>query len=254
MTNQFYTFQIDLLIVTKYLAIILEVKNLKGTLYFEPHFNQMIQTYQGKEKGYQNPIDQVKWQKLQLKQWFIEQHFNDIHIESQVVIAFPSTIIKTDHEIRNYIKEKVCHAYQLPHHLHEIEQRYSKDEIPLKTQKKLGRLLLKSHTPHFSNINERFSISTNDVIRGVQCPACLAYSMIKIRGKWQCPHCSFQSKDAFQQGILDYFLLIDSKITNQECRDFLRIQSKHVTTALLQEMKLPFSGTTRGRIYQHPFK
>ena len=52
-------FQIDTLILTSNFALILEVKTIKGTLFFDTKFKQMIQILDGKKKGYPYPITQV---------------------------------------------------------------------------------------------------------------------------------------------------------------------------------------------------
>ncbi len=43
-------FQIDVLIITNYYLLILEVKNIAGTLFFDQTFNQLIRTKNGEEE------------------------------------------------------------------------------------------------------------------------------------------------------------------------------------------------------------
>ncbi|WP_180968208.1 nuclease-related domain-containing protein [Cytobacillus massiliigabonensis] len=44
LSNGKHFFQIDTLLLTTYFALVLEVKNYTGTLYFDPLLNQLIQT------------------------------------------------------------------------------------------------------------------------------------------------------------------------------------------------------------------
>ncbi|MGA5690485.1 nuclease-related domain-containing protein [Cytobacillus pseudoceanisediminis] len=55
-------FQIDTLILNHASALILEVKNYGGTLYFDPDSNQLIHTTsKGEVKGYPNPIGKPEY-------------------------------------------------------------------------------------------------------------------------------------------------------------------------------------------------
>jgi len=53
-------FQIDTLILSPYFALIIEVKNILGTLLFDETFNQFIRTRNEKEEGFPNPLIQAK--------------------------------------------------------------------------------------------------------------------------------------------------------------------------------------------------
>ncbi|MDQ7861687.1 nuclease-related domain-containing protein [Peribacillus frigoritolerans] len=44
-------FQLDTLLISKKYALIIEVKNIAGAIYFDPHFNQLIRTIEGKRNG-----------------------------------------------------------------------------------------------------------------------------------------------------------------------------------------------------------
>lgn len=59
-------FQIDTLIVTKSYLLIIEVKNIAGTIHFDPLFNQLIRIKEGKEMAFPDPLLQVKRHELQL--------------------------------------------------------------------------------------------------------------------------------------------------------------------------------------------
>lgn len=94
-TNGKYFFQIDTLILTTRYALILEVKNYSGVLFFDSVCNQLIQTSPaGEEKGYANPIEQANQQLQELKKWINKRNIH-LPIEFLVVISKPSTIIKT---------------------------------------------------------------------------------------------------------------------------------------------------------------
>lgn len=62
-------FQIDVLLVTPHLIIVVEVKNITGTLFFDTNFHQLIRTLDGKRERFQDPIIQVNEHKEKLSTW-----------------------------------------------------------------------------------------------------------------------------------------------------------------------------------------
>jgi hypothetical protein len=71
--NTEYYFQIDSLILSPYFALIIEVKNIAGTLHFDPVFDQLIRKLYDTEQGLPDPLSQVRKQTNQLYKW-IEAH------------------------------------------------------------------------------------------------------------------------------------------------------------------------------------
>lgn len=63
LTSSNYPFQMDTLILTNHFALIIEVKNISGTLHFDQRFNQLIRVSQdGREEGFPDPFSQVSQQ------------------------------------------------------------------------------------------------------------------------------------------------------------------------------------------------
>lgn len=60
LNNQGVYFQIDSLILSKKEIIILEAKNISGTLYFDRKFKQLVRILDGKEEGFRDPLSQVE--------------------------------------------------------------------------------------------------------------------------------------------------------------------------------------------------
>ncbi|MGR3766571.1 nuclease-related domain-containing protein [Rossellomorea sp. NS-SX7] len=87
-------FQIDSLLFTPFYTLILEIKNISGTLTIDSEFNQLTRTYNGIDTGFSDPITQANRQKLFLQRFFYEHNLVLPPIEYLVVISNPSTIIK----------------------------------------------------------------------------------------------------------------------------------------------------------------
>ena len=241
-------FQIDTLILTSFFSLLIETKNISGTLTFNRDFRQIIQTKDEMEKGYQDPIAQGSRHQRLFKNLLQEWGFSNLPIISLAVISKPSTILKAETN-RTEVSRKVCFAFEVPQKVDLLRNHYLEVIIGPKVIKKLCKNLLKSHTPKEFAPLTYYQISPSDIIPGVQCPICSAFEMVRKQGIWICPKCNCHSRVAHIPAIQDYLLLLDSKITNQKCCDFLHLTSSDIAKYLLTTMNLAYSGTNKGRVY-----
>jgi hypothetical protein len=151
-------FQLDTLLISKKFALIIEVKNMAGSLYFDPHFNQLIRMIEGKETAFPDPIMimQGSCQESQLTNWFLKNGFPSLPILSLIVISNPQTIIRTDTE-NHKLHYKVIHRYALPAKINQMEHSITDSIFSEKDLKKAVRVMTKHH------IDADFSI-WNDTI------------------------------------------------------------------------------------------
>ncbi|MDZ5474514.1 NERD domain-containing protein [Bacillus sp. 31A1R] len=246
-----YHFQIDTLLLSNSFALILEVKNIYGTLFFDSDFNQLIRTTKEDiEECFPDPILQVKRQRLQLLHWIHSKYNLTIPVECFVVISNSSSIIKTNnHELT---PEIVIHSHALIDKIEIIKCKYKNDKIDNTKRRRITKHLLNNHEPGSFPVLERYDISKQDIINGVVCPSCQKLSMIRKHATWLCIHCYHVDKYAHQNAIDDYFLLFDSPINNKLARDYLKIDSIYTANRLLQSMNLDQSGSTKGKLYHPP--
>lgn len=247
--DDIWHFQIDTLLITLRYILLIETKNYSGILYFEKDSEQMIQTKQEKEKAYDNPVLQVKKQKWHLKRWLIEHKFKVPPIYTLVVISNSATIIKTnDSNLYKYVVK----GDVLVDRIKKINQTHVNDIFVEKEIKKISKTFLKKHTPLYTNILKFYSLTETELHKGVQCPSCMSLGMQRVKWKWFCNNCSFQSKTAHYSGIIDFFLLIKPTLTNSELSQFLLIKNSRSTGNLLSALNLPATGSNKGRIYYMP--
>jgi len=98
-------FQIDYLLITEKVIIILEVKNLSGTITVGDPLQQCIQTDEnGKEKRLKDPLTQVKLQRDHLKRW-LQKHFPQVPIDYLIVNTHPSAIIRVVDPSSEYVEK-----------------------------------------------------------------------------------------------------------------------------------------------------
>lgn len=235
------------------MCLILEVKNIAGTIYFDPIFKQLIRTKDGKETAFPYPITQLERQESQLKEWFQKNRLQEMPFFSLVVISNPQTIIRTSPK-NHSLHHKVIHRDFLSTKIKQIENSIDVPTFQEKELKKLNRLLLKHHAEADFPILEQYNITKDEVLKGVICPNCKQLPLVRVHGSWYCPNCKNKSKKAHIQALKDYQLLFGSTITNSELRDFLKINSTAAATRLLQSMNLNSSGNYKNKIYTLSFE
>lgn len=242
-------FQIDTLILTLRYILIIETKNYAGTLFFDKDSEQIIQTKDDQEKSYDNPINQVRMQSWHLKRWLKQYKTQILPIHPLVVISNPSTIIKHNDRSLNKI---IVKGDVLLNRVLQIDGFPSKPILTDKEIKKLSRLLIKNHSPAHPDIMKQYSLTTDDLQKGVRCPACSSYGMTREKWIWRCPVCEHKSKTAHHSTVKEFFLLISPTLKNRTCREFCPGISAKTATDLLTSMNLPFTGTTSARSYHIP--
>lgn len=244
-----YFFQMDVLILTSKYILIIESKNISGTLIFDKEYNQLIRVSNGVEEGFQDPILQVKHQEYQLKQWLIDQFKLELPLESVVVITKPNAIIKKEGGEQNS-KLKVIKASNLIFEIEKLSnQNNDNKKISNKQLSQLSNALILHDKPNNPNILKEFNIQTKEILTGVYCDFCKKLSMIRAKGKWCCPYCQKTSKHAHLQALKDYYYLIGPSITNQNFRTFTNLKSRTTSYKLLSSLNYKFSGKTSSTTY-----
>ncbi|MGC4376754.1 nuclease-related domain-containing protein [Fictibacillus sp. Mic-4] len=252
LTEKTHYFQIDTLILSSSFFLILEAKNLSGTLIFDHMFHQLIRIINGKEEVFPDPVQQVKHQQFQFAKWLKNNQFPLIPLEAFVVMTNPNALIKTSPG--NTPSPSVIRTPSLLEKVNIFKEMYQEEKLSKKEIRRLCKLLIKHHTPGNLDVLQQFQINESDLLTGVHCPNCSVLPMERKWGKWNCANCSFSSKDAHLHALNDYYLLFQAMITNQRLRNFLQLSSSTVAKKLLLSLNTPYSGEKRGRSYHLPFE
>ena len=240
-------FQIDSLLLTKSVAMILEAKNIAGELVFEK--NQFTRRQNGETERFINPVLQAYEQARELKAWMKRHNLRELPIEYFFVNCNSKTKVYAEPGME-YMLERVCTCEDVHHKMTELHSRYQKEMIGTKDLQLVEKLLMKEHTPlQIKDILQKYQIDSSEILTGVQCPYCQAIPMIYKRGKWICPKCSKTSNTAHIPAINDFFLLYKPWITNAEIRYFLHTPSPHIARRILISTGLPSSGKFKARVY-----
>ncbi|WP_394137600.1 nuclease-related domain-containing protein [Cytobacillus oceanisediminis] len=240
-------FQIDSLLINNQFALILETKNIYGTLFFDQEFNQLIRTSSDSETGFPNPLVQARRQQHQLANWLNNHLKLSLPIQFLIVITSPSTVLKTNKHSPIY--DRVTHLYNLEDKIQQLADNHLKQILSQKELQKLNKRLNKNHIPEGFQVLQYYDIKETEILRGVYCLKCNRLSMVRKHGTWVCIQCSHKNKNAHREAIDDYFSLIHPSITNREFRNFLMLSDPQTATRLLSSLNLPSSGSNKGKIY-----
>ena len=246
-------FQMDLVLISAKLVLIIEVKNISGKLKFTKGLDQMKREYNNLEEGMDNPIQQVKRHHLQFNNWLKVHQFKGIPVEHLVVISKTSTIVETTAD-NHQIFQKIIYAESLLDKIKELEEKYQKPRITKNTLNLLSDTLLNAHQIYIPDILQKYQLSHTDLIPGVQCTntKCECYPMEYISAAWHCNICKETSKIAHLPAVSDYFLLYSPTITRKQFADFLQIDSPIKARYLLLALNLLSTGQKRGTKYFLP--
>ncbi|WHY84940.1 nuclease-related domain-containing protein [Neobacillus novalis] len=244
-----YNCQIDTLLLAPEFALIIEVKNMAGKLIFDTENDQFIQLNKENEKGYSNPISQAKRHREYIKQLLVKHKFPPVPVDYLVVISNSNTSYVITGKNAHKVKPRVCKSDALINKIKFFEKMYSDPLLNAKDLRKLSRLLIKMNTIPTNYILKKYDIKKEDIKTGVFCAYNNHGTLIRKKQKWFCTSCGQFSKDAHIDALKDYFLLIDSKITNKQFREFCHLKSDDIAKRLLRALNLNNSGTNKGRVY-----
>ncbi|ARK32191.1 nuclease-related domain-containing protein [Halalkalibacter krulwichiae] len=246
--HEHYYFQMDFLVISKKFFVVIEVKNMKGELFFDQHFKQLIQKVEGRQKAYPDPLIQVNRHKSLLQGWLSQNQFADLPIIPLIVISNPHSLIRTNMD-PEVLAQKVIHRDALPEKINLLDQNFQEDILSETELIRLENLLIKHHTPLDPKILVKYQINPSELCHGVLCPKCSVGPLLRIYGTWYCKRCQSKHKDAHIEALRDYALVINSTISNRQARSYLQIDSDSVVKRLLAKMNLPYKGEKKGRVY-----
>ncbi|MBR3118226.1 MAG: NERD domain-containing protein [Oceanobacillus sp.] len=228
--------QLDNIIISQHAIYIVEVKNYSGTIIFDTTLNQFIRDDGKKETGFSHPITQVELQQLKLQNWLHHNGFTNIPIYYFVAISEPSTIIKVIGDTEP-IAKVVAHGERIPHIILDIEKKLENTNKII--HQKIGHMILKKCIDFDRDIMKEHEIKREDLVNGVKCTSCDMLAMQRTPRNWVCPKCEHKDRHAHHLAIKEYLLLYQW-ITNQECKNFLQVNSRHMVNKALKNINLTY--------------
>lgn len=169
--DEYGAFQIDTLLLSCYFSLIIEVKNVYGTITFD-ELGQTIRTQDdGTQQGFNNPIEQVSLQRFRLHRWLELHQFPQLPIENLVVYSNPYTILKNVTKCEK-VTNSVLHKEGLISKIERFSQLYQTASLSKRELKGISTALCDAHTIEKINVLEKYGVKENELLCGVICPAC----------------------------------------------------------------------------------
>ncbi|WP_249336736.1 nuclease-related domain-containing protein [Sporosarcina sp. Marseille-Q4063] len=241
-----HTFQIDTLVLTEQAIIILEIKNITGELYFETDPYQLRRRKSsGEETIMDCPLTQLEVTQENLKVWLAKRGFH-IEVSSQIILANKNGGVKTappNSPIiylkrlsiflrENERKPSIFSANQLKNISYVImQQRLEYNPYPLCTYYQLDPKLLTT---------------------GQLCSKCNATMIYQNHKSRYCKWCKEKEPNNYGQSIQDWLMLINTTISNRECRYFLQINDRREAHYALRSLNLIKEGKSVATRYSWP--
>lgn len=234
--------QIDSIVLTSHFLLILEIKNITGTLLYKPHHHEFSRLRKdGIVENFMDPFEQAYRHQL-----FIERLLHSWHIrlpvEYAVVIVNQNAVL--DESLRGY---PIFHLTGLRRYIHHLFLKYPTCDVELENVSKRLLALIDRHPPK-RRVND-----TDRLKKGVLCVKCDFKSWMEYENRsWCCRTCGTRDKNALRWALHDYRLLIGERITNQQFREFVGIESMQVASKILSRLGFEKIGDKRGRFYIIP--
>ncbi|MGN7479369.1 nuclease-related domain-containing protein [Solibacillus silvestris] len=238
-----FSHQIDALILTTRFLLIVEVKQISGTLFYKPAFHEFSrQTEEGILENFPNPFDQAFRHQLFLSNWLENW---GIQLPVLFIVVNANIRTKLDQSLNN---SPIIHLSGMPQFLEELYKKYEMVNVDLNDlANKLSALSCRLPP------RRKVKVGIHRLRNGVLCEKCHFQHVMRYnRGLWVCLQCGEKSKDAIFLALHQYRILISNRITNRELRAFVGIECKAVASKLLNRLQLEQFGSGRGVYYLIP--
>ena len=235
-------FQMDSVLILPDKILIFEIKNLGGKLIVKSNPTQFIQENKGERKILQSPITELERKMIFLDRWLKERGI-DIPLNGMIGLAYTNELfIEEESDVGIYF------THEIPIRLYNmeiVEEKLSRNKI-----NQIANDIVGAHQEYNPfPLTKSLNIPTEDIIKGVFCPACKRVGMKWHLMKWQCPGCSYTSVDCHLALLDDWFYLMDGSITNRQFRSFSGIEHQPVAKRLLKKAGLVMKGNRRTAFY-----
>jgi hypothetical protein len=236
-------FQIDHFLKTPQYGVVLETKNLAGSLEFRDNPPQLIQKREdGQIKYYESPVVQLD-RNMELMSAWLSQRKIDLPLYGAIVLAYPKQHVEIPPA-----DTKILFPNLIPPFIKGLPQQGK--GVNTSTFNWLSSELLRCHQTYIPKpICESYQIPIGDIQPGVRCESCGKLGMIKVPRTWHCQFCKVNNHLAHRGALVEWFLVVKRTITNRECREFLGVDI-YTANRILNSMDLVSQGTYKDRIYK----
>lgn len=223
--------QIDTLLITSSYILIVEVKNIIGTINFKTSPNQLIRTLNEKITPYKCPIIQLERNQDGFQTWLHQTQWN-IPVYTILIFASDNAIIENapTHQTILFAKNFPLFIQKL----NKLPPQITKNQF-----QKIKEIIAQKNTIFVEKpLCEKYEINPMELKKGILCINCGARLYRITERQWKCEACRQIDKDPIPRNIDDLFILMNQEITTKECMHLLQLNSRHTLNYTFQKMKL----------------
>ena len=236
-------FQMDHNFFTQWYGLVLETKNISGSLEFKEQPRSLIRTKEdGHIDGLENPVVQLERNMDLFNEYLIKR---DIYlpIYGAIVMAYPKQIVMVPPS-----NTSILYPYTIAPFIKKLPR--SGEQLDQETFEWVAGELVKSHQRYIPRpVSETYSIPIVDFQGGVRCGRCGRLGMEKQPRTWHCKYCGHYDHLAHVGALREWFLLCGRTITNRELRGFFGLKDKFTASRMLRSLNLEIRGTYKDRSY-----
>ena len=116
---------------------------------------------------------------------------------------------------------------------------------------KIKRMIEANHAPYVRRpLCETYKIDYGVLKRGVHCPNCKGYRVVRSKRNWVCRDCHEKNTVAHHLALQEYFSIVDWTISNREFREFCLVESAATANRILVRYDFCVTGENKARRYQ----
>lgn len=238
--------QMDGLLLTERCAVVIESKNISGKIHFVEATGEFYRVDEDDRKTImEDPAVQLDKHIRFLEAWF---KLKNISLPVDGLVVFTPKQC----EFMSKPKDKhICKTYQMVDVLHTILQKNPQSNTSHKLMK-IKKMIENNQVPYQRlALCEQYRLNWRDLKTGIFCTACQQFTVVPMgKSGWRCVLCKKKEKSASLQVIREYFTLISHALSNQQLREFCRIDSPYTTSRELARYDLDILGTFRNRTYR----
>lgn len=161
-------FQMDWLILHPGFRLILEVKNMTGSIYFDPHGRQLIRTLGDKKEVFPDPLLQVDIQHSQFRRFLIQ------HQKEQLPTFAASVFVNRNGELKLHDypeRNRILTGQSVPRFIEKLAAKHPA-RISISQNEQFAKWVEYQHREPTYPILEKYGVRWHDLIKGMRCASC----------------------------------------------------------------------------------
>ncbi|WKA56186.1 NERD domain-containing protein [Planococcus shixiaomingii] len=237
--------QMDGLLITSRVAIVIESKNISGELHFNNDTGEFyrLDSLYGKTVM-DNPAIQIEKNIRFMKSW-LREHAIELPVDGLLIFTAKQSELKSLPQ-----NVRTCRTHQMIERLFEIINDYPTPTYTKISLLTIRKLIESKQTPYKQKpLTVQYSIQPHLFNTGIYCAQCRTPTIKRHRRTWRCEDCGLEDKEAPYQTVLEHFAFFGKPVSNKEVRTFTGIDDRHVIKRLLTELDLYREGVKRHRRY-----